>query len=70
MKNIGISLINIDQSVEANAELKLSDSIGKSMKDFFQHVEEELATGETAYLEIRGVEKEPVIFSIEKFDWL
>jgi hypothetical protein len=66
MKNVKISLINADQAVTAETVLVLNDTLGNTLSQFIQHMNEELATGQTAHLEFEGIKKNPVSFSISQ----
>jgi hypothetical protein len=68
MKSIRISLVNNDHVVQATRELNENEIADHSMASFLQQIREELATGETAYLEIQGIQKEPVTFAISQFE--
>jgi hypothetical protein len=68
MKKIRISLVNSDRVVQATKDLNDNESDDHSMASFLQQIREELVTGETAYLEIQGIQKDPVTFAISQFE--
>jgi hypothetical protein len=68
MKTIRISLVDNDQVVQATKDLNLNDSTDYSFAAFIHRIREELVTGETAYLEIQGLQKDPVTFAISQFE--
>jgi hypothetical protein len=68
MKNIRISLVNNDHVVQAARDLNLNESTDSVFASFLRQVREELVTGETAYLEIQGIQKDPVTFAISQYE--
>jgi len=67
MKNIKIALVDNDYVVLTKTDLDeevKDDRLGQ----FFQEIEEELATGKTAYLEIEGLKRGPITFEISRFE--
>ena len=66
MKNLKLSLINNDYSIQAHTDLNFSEHAMNNFVDFLNDIKEELVTGQTAYFEIEGAEKEPVIFTISQ----
>ncbi|RJR35525.1 MAG: hypothetical protein C4576_25000 [Desulfobacteraceae bacterium] len=64
MSTIKISLVNMDQVVQATRDLNLADDGGHSMAAFIRQIKEELVPGETGYLQIQGFDKDPVTFAI------
>jgi hypothetical protein len=64
MKHVKLSLINNDQSIQAMADLDFNEKEDKNFARFIEHLKDELATGQTAMLEIEGVLSKPVMFSI------
>jgi len=62
MNTIKIALINNDQAVQAKTDL--DDTQNNALSSFIQRVKEELVTGETAFLEIEGLEKSSLRFEI------
>ncbi|MFC1884375.1 hypothetical protein ACFL2O_06380 [Thermodesulfobacteriota bacterium] len=67
MKNLKISLIDNDSVVNAETNLKFRTNAGSAFMKFISEIEEELATGKIAYLEVDGLSKGPVTFSISNF---
>ena len=68
MKNIRISLVNNDHVVQAARDLNLNENTDSVFASFLRQVREELVTGETAYLEIQGIQKDPVTFAISQYE--
>lgn len=64
MKDLKISLIDNDFVVNAETRLKIRSKSGSAFMKFISEIEEELATGKVAYLEVDGLSKGPVTFSI------
>ncbi len=67
MKDLKISLKDCDYVVRAKTDLGMNwnnDAFGR----FFKDINEELITGQTAYLEITGSEMDPIRFEITKSD--
>jgi hypothetical protein len=64
MKHVKLSLIDTDQSVQAMADLDFNEKEDKNFSRFIEQLKEELATGQTAILEIEGLLIKPVAFSI------
>jgi len=67
MENIRISLKDNDQKVRANSSFILNGH-EDLFKRFLQQVNEEIIPGETAYLEIEGVEKDTITFEISHLE--
>lgn len=68
MKTIRISLVNNDQVVQATKDLNLNESSDYSFAAFIHRIREELVTGETAYLEIEGLQKDSLTFAISQYE--
>jgi hypothetical protein len=66
MKTIKISLVNNDQVVQATKNLNLDESADHSVAAFIRQIREELVTGETAFLEIKGLQKDSLTFAISQ----
>ena len=64
MKNLKFSLIDNDFAVSAKTNLSIHDDTDFEFLKFLRKIEEELVTGNTAYLEIDGIHKDPVTFTI------
>ncbi len=64
MKNLKFSLVDNDFAINAETNLELNDKGDQSFERFLRSIEEELVTGETAYLEIEGLHKAPIKFAI------
>jgi hypothetical protein len=58
-----ISLIDIDYVVRAKMDL-VQNGPDDLFRKFVQQIKEELVTGQTAYLEIEDVQKDPITFEI------
>ena len=65
MKNVKFSLINNDFSVEADADIDFHDNQDVKLADFLTRLSEQLETGETAMVEIDGLDR-PVKFTVEE----
>ncbi|MGM0454322.1 MAG: hypothetical protein ACQERN_14280 [Thermodesulfobacteriota bacterium] len=63
MKHVKFSLINNDFSVEADADIDFHDNQDTKLADFLSRLSEQLVTGETARIEIDGLER-PVVFTV------
>ena len=63
---IEFQLVNNDQVVQATKDLNLNESSDRSVAAFIRQIREELVTGETAYLEIQGLQKDPLTFAISQ----
>jgi len=63
MESIKISLRDNDQVVRATSAL-LRNGNEDSFKRFLQKINEEMIPGQTAYLEIEGIESGPMRFEI------
>lgn len=61
--NMKISLIDNDYVVRAKTDLAQNGS-DDLFRKFVQQIKEELVTGQTAYLEIEGAQKDPITFEI------
>lgn len=68
MKNLNLSLIDNDYVLRAKTNLNSKDNNNGAFKRFLRSVEERLVTGETAYLEIEGLHKDPTTFVISRFE--
>ena len=67
MMNLKMALVDNDYVVRAKTDLALK---GKDNKfgEFFTEINEELVIGETAYLEIEGLEMDTITFEISKLE--
>ena len=63
MKNIKISLVDNDYVVRAEADIVMKRN-NDPFKKFMKEIREGLFPGETAHLEIEGLERESVTFEI------
>jgi hypothetical protein len=61
-----MALVDDDYVVRAKADLSLKKE-DDQLEKFFREIEEELITGKTAFLEIEGLENDPVTFEISKY---
>lgn len=68
MKSIRISLVDNDHVVQATKDLDLNEGADRSFASFLRQIREELVTGETAYIEIQGFQRDPVKFAITQFE--
>lgn len=64
--NIKMTLVDDDYVVCAKADLSWKKEEDQ-LENFFREIEEELITGKTAFLEIEGLENDPVTFEISKY---
>jgi hypothetical protein len=64
MKHVKLSLIDMDQAVQAVADLNINDKEDKNFSKFVEQLKEELVTGQTAFLEIEGLLNKPVVISL------
>ena len=64
MKNLTFSLIDNDFAVNAKTNLSVNDDAGFAFTKFLREIEDELVTGETAFLEVEGLNNNPVTFTI------
>lgn len=65
MKNIKVSLVDNDYVIRSKTDLftnEKNDTLLKLIRD----VEEEFVPGETAYLEIEGLKKNPITLEISR----
>jgi hypothetical protein len=63
MRDIKIDFIDNDQAVRAKTEIA-SGGQNVQIINFLQQIREELSPGDTAYLEIEGLEKNPITLEI------
>lgn len=63
MSRIQMSLINNDFQIRAAADIDLSDVQNLGFSEFLERLQEDLDTGETAWLEIQGMRR-PVRISV------
>lgn len=63
MSRIQMSLINNDFQIRAAADIDLSDVQNLGFSEFLERLQEDLDTGETAWLEIQGMSR-PVRISV------
>ena len=57
MEKIKVSLFDNDHVMHAKSE-------GSALTKLFEKITEEFITGETAYIEVEGLKKNPVVFEI------
>jgi hypothetical protein len=62
MDRIKMSFIDNDYTVRASTDV--NEAREKGLGAFLEQIQEELATGESAFLEIRGVDGAPMRFNI------
>ena len=65
--NMKISLIDNDYVVQAKTDIA-QNGPDDPFRKFVQQIKEELVTGQTAYLEIEDLQKNPVTFEITRLD--
>ncbi len=70
MMNLKIEFVNTDQMIRAKMEIAIKDQ-NDPVVVFFKRIREELAPGETAYIEVAGLADMPLTFEISCCeDWL
>lgn len=57
MSQIKMSLINHDYKVQAAAAIDFNDTQNTTFSDFIDHLKENLVTGDTAWLQIEGLDQ-------------
>ena len=65
MESFKISFIDNDFATQAKTDLHVDDNQKQAISDFFEQIEEELVTGQTARLEIEGPQGNLFSFTIE-----
>jgi hypothetical protein len=65
MKNIKVSLVDNDYMVHTRTNFFVNEKTDAFMK-FIQEITDGFVPGETAHLEIEGVENGPVTFAISR----
>ena len=68
MTNIKIELVDMDYVIRAKTDLGWMNNDDNKLKKFLRDVDDELVTGKTAHLEIKGLKKDPVTFEISKVE--
>ncbi len=68
MKNITISLINSDHSVKAITELHTDDGEKDWLGSLLYKVKDELLESDETYLEIEGLEKDPITLTVSQHE--
>jgi len=66
MKQIKLSLIDTDQSLQAMTDLNMNADEDQKFSKFIEQLKEQLVTGQTAVLEIEGLLTKPVTLSISE----
>ncbi len=56
MSHINMSLINNDYKVQAAADIEFTDMQNTTFSDFIDHLKQNLVTGDTAWLQIEGLD--------------
>jgi hypothetical protein len=64
---IKLTLFDNDHVIRAETDVALKEQ-NDMFRKFLQEIKEELATGQTEYLEIEGFEKNPITFEISQFE--
>lgn len=67
MENIKMSLKDSDQVVRIRTDFSVNGHEGP-FRRFLQQINEEMIPGQTAYLEIEGLEKGPMTLEISHFE--
>jgi len=65
MESLKISFVDNDFATQAKTDLDVDNKQKQVLLDFFEQVEEELVTGQTARLEIEGLKGDLYTFTIE-----
>jgi len=65
MESLKISFVDNDFATQAKTDLDVDNKQKQVLLDFFEQVEEELVTGQTARLEIEGLKGGLYTFTIE-----
>ena len=58
MSNIEMALVNNDFNAQRKARFQLNTKESKVLENFLREVKEDLATGQTAFLEIEGFQND------------
>ena len=64
MENLTISFFDSDHVEQAQTKLDFSGNQGSSLAAFISQLKQELVPGQTAYFEIEGFQKDPLMFEI------
>jgi hypothetical protein len=64
MKHLKFSFVDNDFAVNAKTDLTIHDDSDFDFVKFLRKIKNELITGETAFLEVEGLNKTPVTFTI------
>ena len=64
MKNLKFSFVDNDFAVNAETNLTINDDSDFNFVNFLRKIKNELITGETAFLEVEGLNRDPVTFTI------
>lgn len=64
MSRIKLSLIDNDYVTQAKTDIFVDDIKNKELMEFFTRLKDELVIGDTEFLTIEGLQKEPVNFRI------
>ena len=68
MSRIKMSLIDNDYVLQAKTDINVDTSQNRELTGFFNRLKEELLIGETEFLTIEGLQKEPINFRISVTD--
>ena len=66
MSHIRMSLIDNDFVIQAKTDIDIDSIQNRELMEFFNRLKEELVIGETEFLTIEGLQKEPVNFRISE----
>lgn len=64
MSQIKLSLIDNDYVTQAKTDISVDEIKNKELMEFFTRLKDELVIGDTEFLTIEGLQKEPVNFRI------
>jgi len=64
MKNVKFSLIDNDFEVQTETDFDINEKQCQVMAKFFNQIAAQLATGQEAHLEVEGLQKEPIVFTV------
>ena len=67
MRNLKMSLVDNDYVVRVKTELP-SEENNDNFKKFFREIDEELVTGNTAYLEVEGSGPDSMVYEISRVE--
>jgi hypothetical protein len=68
MRNINLSLFDSNYTVRANANLSLSKSQDKELKEFFKKAEENLSWEGSNQIILKGLGGKPVVMTVTEIE--